>query len=413
MKNVFDSKREECLNFILPKNALVGRGRIDGAALVVHLHYFDTAERYMRAIEQIPPEIDVYITAADENVHKLLKKCANKMQRENISIVEKKNRGRDISALLVACRKSILKYEYVGFVHDKKAKAAHLQGDTREWIRCLWENTIGSRAYILNVLSVLEQNPGIGLLVPPSPMGEYIRAYYSDSWLSNFKCTRELARRMNLECDLDPAKPPLTLGTAFWAKTAALKKLFEMDWKYEDFDEEPLRNDGTISHAIERILAYVAQDAGYKTGWIMTDRYAGELLERSQSALERAFDRLNESLGIRNVAGLNSFEQRREEMTSFLDRFQHFYIYGAGVIGRSCLAMLESSRKFPRAFLVSKMRGDHRDVRGIPVREFDADSIEDDSAILVAVDERNQKDVLQTIRDANFPFGNVFVYKRE
>lgn len=413
MKNVFDIKREESLNFILPQNMVLEREHISKAVFIIHLHYLDTAEEYMRYIEQIPYEIDVYVTVADENVHKLLEKLIKGIHRENIKIIEKKNRGRDISAFLVACRKYILDYDYVGFVHDKKEKTVCLRRDTQEWIRCLWENTIGSRAYILNVLMTFAKNPEIGLLVPPLPLGEYMTTFYSDSWYGNFKHVKELADRMNLECDLDLEKPPLTLGTAFWAKTAALKKLFEIDWEYEDFDEEPLKDNGTISHAIERILAYVAQDAGYKTGWVMTDQYAGELLECSQNALEKAFDRLNDSLGICCISGLDSFELRRAEILDFLNRFESFYIYGAGVRGLSCLAMLKSLWKFPEAFLVSKMQGNHKNVNGIPVYEFAAISLKRDSGIIIAVDERNENDVLQTIKNADLNFENIFLYKKE
>ena len=78
----------------------------------------------------------------------------------------------------------------------------------------------------------------------------------------------------------------------FWAKTDALKKLFEHGWKYEDFPEEPLPIDGTISHAIERVLGYVAQDAGYKTGVIMTDKIAAQLLVRVQSDMRVMYEQL-------------------------------------------------------------------------------------------------------------------------
>ena len=63
-------------------------------------------------------------------------------------------------------------------------------------------------------------------------------------------------------------------GSCFWFRTDALRKLFKYDWKYEDFPEEPLPIDGTISHAIERCYAYVAQDAGYYSAIVMCDEYA-------------------------------------------------------------------------------------------------------------------------------------------
>ena len=59
----------------------------------------------------------------------------------------------------------------------------------------------------------------------------------------------------------------MAVGTVYWSRVDALRKLFEYEWKYEDFDMEPLAEDGTLSHAIERILEFVARDAGYESKW--------------------------------------------------------------------------------------------------------------------------------------------------
>lgn len=64
------------------------------------------------------------------------------------------------------------------------------------------------------------------------------------------------------------------LGSTFWFRPAAMRALFEKGWAYEDFPPEPLGGDGTISHAIERSYAYVAQSAGYFSAWLFSDRFA-------------------------------------------------------------------------------------------------------------------------------------------
>ena len=54
-----------------------------------------------------------------------------------------------------------------------------------------------------------------------------------------------------------------------------MKKIFEYPWTYEDFPAEPTgQNDGNVLHAIERIYPFVAQDAGYYSGWLLTDAFA-------------------------------------------------------------------------------------------------------------------------------------------
>jgi lipopolysaccharide biosynthesis protein len=43
-----------------------------------------------------------------------------------------------------------------------------------------------------------------------------------------------------------------------------LKPLFNLKLGWSDYPEEPLPNDGTILHALERLLPFVAQHAGYR-----------------------------------------------------------------------------------------------------------------------------------------------------
>ena len=54
------------------------------------------------------------------------------------------------------------------------------------------------------------------------------------------------------------------IGTMFWARSAALKPLFDLKLARDDYPPEPIPYDGTILHAIERLLPFVAQHAGYR-----------------------------------------------------------------------------------------------------------------------------------------------------
>ena len=45
---------------------------------------------------------------------------AFKQLNNNVQVIVIQNRGRDVSALLVATKKFIMNYDYVCFMHDKK-----------------------------------------------------------------------------------------------------------------------------------------------------------------------------------------------------------------------------------------------------------------------------------------------------
>ncbi|MCD7818911.1 MAG: rhamnan synthesis F family protein, partial [Lachnospiraceae bacterium] len=63
-------------------------------------------------------------------------------------------------------------------------------------------------------------------------------------------------------------------GSFFWFRYDALKAFYARGWEYDDFPAEPLPEDGTISHAIERIRPFVAQQAGYYTAFVMSDKFS-------------------------------------------------------------------------------------------------------------------------------------------
>ena len=59
----------------------------------------------------------------------------------------------------------------------------------------------------------------------------------------------------------------------FWFRPAALRLLFKGDFPRGVFEKEPLQLDGTLNHALERIIPYAAQEAGYYSGVVISTSY--------------------------------------------------------------------------------------------------------------------------------------------
>jgi len=49
----------------------------------------------------------------------------------------------------------------------------------------------------------------------------------------------------------------------FWARRGALTPLYAGDWPWERYPAEPLGHDGSVLHAVERLLPLVARKAGF------------------------------------------------------------------------------------------------------------------------------------------------------
>lgn len=87
--------------------------------------------------------------------------------------------------------------------------------------------------------------------------------------------TKKLAKELGLTVPMNVMSPPVApLGTMFWFRPAAMKPLYDRNWEYEDFPEEPNKIDGTLLHAIERIYPFIAQQSGYYPAIGMTDKFA-------------------------------------------------------------------------------------------------------------------------------------------
>ena len=406
MKNVADIKKEKNLNYILPKGSVLQETIIERgqAVVIVHLHYRETVEAYLKYVDCIPIEVDIIFTFSDEIVNKEILEYVRKHQGRHCEMIKKNNRGRDVSALLVACREKIMKYQFVCFVHDKKEKNEQDKKFTQGWVRCLWENSLGSREYIYNILGLFQQISSLGLVVPPSPLGiDYQEAINMDLWFDNFENTTKLAQELELQCDLNPRKPPITLGTVFWARSVALKKLFEKEWCYEDFVEEPLPADGTVSHAIERIFAYVAQDAGYDTGQVMTENYASERIQYLQDIVMEAFNRLNISMGISSKEELKNYEQEKNILEEFAVQYEKIYIYGAGRYGKKCFFRLKDSNIFPDAILVSDIQQNPEKIFNTKILSIDQVRLDQTCGVIVAVAPKSWVEIKGTIKE-HFPY---------
>ena len=114
MDNVYDIKREKHLDYILPKKHRIEKSEgivdllKDKTAIIIHLHYLDSIDIYLKYMNAIPDDINIFFTFSDHKVKEIFQKT--KISKgKNCTMVEKQNRGRDISAFLVACRKDILK----------------------------------------------------------------------------------------------------------------------------------------------------------------------------------------------------------------------------------------------------------------------------------------------------------------
>lgn len=374
-------------------------------AVIAHMNYTDLIPRYFRYIEKIPAYIDVYITTKGSKNIDLIQEKIKKLPGNHIKIVVPRDRGREISGLLVACKDILMKYDYLCFVHDKKSnKGEGYQTVGQSFCDLLWENSIKNHIYIGNVIEALEHEPRLGLLAPPVPYISRLFIVGFFGWCDSYMKTVELAKRLNLNCCLSINTSPFILGTTFWCKTKALRPLFESGLTYDDFEPEPMPLDHTISHAIERILPFVAQSEGYYSGIMMTTEYASLYACNYEYMLDTIVNKkILDDIFMGKHLKYSNIPDRAYRIRQFIKKFSKVYIYGAGRYGMECLHTLEHDDvQKVCAFLVSDGRKKDEWIEGICVKELSQTGPDENEGIIVAINQPDMLKVLKELRKRNF-----------
>src|SRR5262249_48970058 len=143
------------------------------------------------------------------------------------------NRGRDIGPLLTGFGKEVCeRYELIGHLHGKRTVSASGTSDPylgERWREFLWQNLLGDQHSMLDViLARMAADPKLGLVFPEDP--------HLPCWDANRAIADAIARRMGLAEPL-PEFFDFPVGTMFWARTAALKPLFDLKLGWDDYPD--------------------------------------------------------------------------------------------------------------------------------------------------------------------------------
>lgn len=263
------------LQYILPTDYEIpystGQSKV---SLIMYIFYPDLLEDSLRYASSMPDGAPIIITTPLEGEVDRIRLEFSKLPNP-IEIRITPNRGRDVSSLLIACKDIVKNADFICFYHDKKSKQVEPGSIGVSFFYKIVENTLASKAYVKNIIHTFENNPRLGMLSPWQPHHGRYNATLANEWGPNFENVKRIAADLRLNVPMDKNKPPVApLGTVFWFRTVAMKKLIEKDWTYNDFPTEPNEQDKTILHAIERLYPFVVQDAGYYPAYVATEKFA-------------------------------------------------------------------------------------------------------------------------------------------
>lgn len=224
------------------------------AAIHGHFHYPELLSDFLRCLTINRTKCDLYLTTNRDEDATILQETLAKFDIPRAGVRVVQNRGRDIGPFLTEFADELRQYDVIGHIHGKRSMLNPGLGDG--WRDFLWHHLIGpSFPMVDTILDALASDSTLGLVFPEDP-------HLSD-WNENRPIAEDLARRIGITGAL-PTHFDFPNGTMFWARPAALQPLFSLGLGWEDYPPEPLPHDGTILHALERLLPFAAAKAGFR-----------------------------------------------------------------------------------------------------------------------------------------------------
>jgi lipopolysaccharide biosynthesis protein len=224
-------------------------------AIHIHAYYPDLIDEFLQCMARNVSRCDLFVTTTRQKDLDDLSRSLAGYDRGVVTISVIPNRGRDVRPFVTEYEWLSGKYDLIGHLHCKKTPQYSAEVG-RTWRQFLWQNLVGGDYPMMDLIARhFEDDSALGLAFPDDP--------HLVGWTCNEAGAARLANKMGLPTDF-PEAFEFPVGTMFWCRPLALKPLFELTLSLDDYPLEPLPIDGTILHAIERLLPFIAQHQGYR-----------------------------------------------------------------------------------------------------------------------------------------------------
>lgn len=227
-------------------------------AVCLHIFYEDYIDRFSQALNTFPVDIDVFITLANTEHEARAKEVFGSHPRVNH--VETRcvpNRGRNFGPLLVEFAEQLQRYDLFCHLHSKKS--LYSGREQTQWSDYLTEYLMRDESVVTRALNAFQENPDVGVYYPTT-------FWMMPSWANHVTMNKGFMKAWQNDLGLEERDGFLNypVGGMFWARPEALKGILDRQYQYEDFPEEPLPNDGSMLHALERMIGLLAEHNGYQ-----------------------------------------------------------------------------------------------------------------------------------------------------
>lgn len=227
-------------------------------AILLHAYHVEVLPEIAGFLRRIPFPADLVVTTDTAAKRAAIEEAFGRWAAGAFEVRVTENRGRNVAPQLIACRDVYDSHELILILHTKTSVHS---GELAGWREFLLRNLIGSPAVMRGVMEAFLQLPKLGVLAPrtfPAVRKHLI-------WGDNYEICRSLAVRLGF--NLYPDSPvDCPVGFMFWARSAALKPLLDLELNWDEFTPEGGQKDGTLAHGLERLVFHACELSGFR--WV-------------------------------------------------------------------------------------------------------------------------------------------------
>ncbi|SDI37456.1 rhamnan synthesis F family protein [Pseudomonas panipatensis] len=245
------------LPVITPETSIEPIHATQRIALHIHAYYPDLLPKILERLSFNEVLPDLYISVPDNGTESKVSELLHNFEGHFIKVEVVPNKGRDIAPLLTVFGPELVTgYDIVGHIHTKKTAdiADPMMGET--WFNFLLDNLLGTHEHRMadTILGQMCKDHNLGMVFPDDP--------YITGWTANRSFAEELAPRLGLSAEALPEHFNFPVGTMFWARSAVLSPLVNAFGDLSEYPDEPLPYDGSMLHAMERLMPLVCTSIG-------------------------------------------------------------------------------------------------------------------------------------------------------
>lgn len=227
-------------------------------AFCFHIFYEDYIETFIAALEKFPVAFDIYVAAASEEISAAARSKFSALvnaQRVESRVVP--NRGRNFGPLLVEFGTELKRYDLACHLHSKKS--LYSGREQTQWARYLIEYMVQDTEVVTRALNAFAECESVGIYYPTT---FWLMPSWVNHVLSNRQAMKYWSDKYKFEVNQDFLSYPV--GGMMWFRPSAIEDLLNENFAYEDFPSEPLPNDGSMLHGLERVVGLIAEKNGYR-----------------------------------------------------------------------------------------------------------------------------------------------------